>query len=613
VAVVDLFAWAAGLLLATEARYDFALGSAGLQNVAVVTLAAAVFHTVIGHRLWLYRGRYPFGSFDEVRAVFGTVVAVGVLLLAGDLLAPLPRPVPASTPVLGGVIALVVMLGIRYVRRLLRERAARPDAGAATPVLLFGAGDAGARLVRAMLRDPAGKYVPVGLLDDDPAKRNLRVDGVPVLGGSDRLTDAVATTGATTVVFAVPSAPPSRVREVRQLADEACAGFKVLPSLSKLLDRRVAVSDIRDVDVTDLLGRGQIDIDVEAIAGYLTGRRVLVTGAGGSIGSELCRQIHRFGPASLIMLDRDESALHAVQLSLSGRALLDDPDVVLADLRDAERIRAIFAERRPEVVFHAAALKHLPLLEQYPAEAVKSNVWGTITVLNAASEFGVDAFVNISTDKAANPCSVLGYSKRITERLTAHVATLATGRYLSVRFGNVLGSRGSVLTAFASQIASGGPITVTDPRVSRYFMTVQEAAQLVIQAGAVGRPGEALVLDMGEAVRIAEVAQQMAALAHERVDIVYTGLRPGEKLHEELFGQGETDERPLHPLISHVAVSPLDPELAAALMIGSDPHAVVAQLADLCAWPAPPPDLGRPYRCSPANGAAAVRSLTRAP
>jgi nucleoside-diphosphate-sugar epimerase len=323
---------------------------------------------------------------------------------------------------------------------------------------------------------------------------------------------------------------------------------------------------------------------------------------------------HRVGEDPRDGADVGEVAgLPAVQLSLSGRALLDDPDVVLADLRDAERIRAIFAERRPEVVFHAAALKHLPLLEQYPAEAVKSNVWGTITVLNAASEFGVDAFVNISTDKAANPCSVLGYSKRITERLTAHVATLATGRYLSVRFGNVLGSRGSMLTAFASQIASGGPITVTGPRVSRYFMTVQEAAQLVIRAAAVGRPGEALVLDMGEAVRIAEVAQQMAALAHERVDIVYAGLRPGEKLHEELFGQGETDERPLHPLISHVAVSPLDPELAAALMIGSDPHAVVAQLADLCAWPAPPPDFGRPYRCSPANGAAAVRSLTRAP
>jgi FlaA1/EpsC-like NDP-sugar epimerase len=286
-----------------------------------------------------------------------------------------------------------------------------------------------------------------------------------------------------------------------------------------------------------------------------------------------------------MMLDRDESALHAVQLSLRGRALLDGTDLILADLRDAESIRQVFATRRPEVVFHAAALKHLPLLERFPGEAVRSNVWGTLNVLEAAAATGVEKFVNISTDKAANPVSVLGYSKRITERLTAHRSTIAAGTYLNVRFGNVLGSRGSVVTAFQAQIAAGGPVTVTDPDVTRFFMTVQEAVQLVIQAAALGAGGEALVLDMGCPVRIDELAHQLAAQAERPVDFVYTGLRPGEKLHEELFGDGETDLRPLHPLISHVSVPPLDPALALALDVRSAPGALVGQLADLCLVP----------------------------
>jgi FlaA1/EpsC-like NDP-sugar epimerase len=284
------------------------------------------------------------------------------------------------------------------------------------------------------------------------------------------------------------------------------------------------------------------------------------------------------------MLDRDESALHAVQLSLRGRALLDGPELILADLRDSEGIRAVFAQRRPEVVFHAAALKHLSLLERHPGEAVKSNIWGTQAVLEAAAR-SVERFVNISTDKAANPISVLGYSKRVTERLTAYAGTVSDGTFLNVRFGNVLGSRGSVLTAFHAQIAAGGPITVTHPDVTRYFMTVQEAVQLVIQAAAIGRDGEALVLEMGHPVRIAEVARQLADSCDSTVDIVYTGLRPGEKLHEDLFATGERDLRPLHPLISHVEVPPLDPDQVRFL----DPYAgeeqLIKELAQLCDEP----------------------------
>jgi FlaA1/EpsC-like NDP-sugar epimerase len=322
----------------------------------------------------------------------------------------------------------------------------------------------------------------------------------------------------------------------------------------------VGLADLRDLDIADLLGRRPVDTDIAAIAHFLAGRKVLVTGAGGSIGSELCRQIHAFGPAELIMLDRDESALHAVQLSIRGRALLNTPDVILADIRDAAVITEILARRRPDVVFHAAALKHLPMLEQYPVEAWKSNVLGTLNVLEAALAADVPTFVNISTDKAANPTSALGRSKRIGERLVAAVGLAAGRNYVSVRFGNVLGSRGSVVTTFTEQLATGRPITVTHPEVTRYFMTVPEAVQLVVQAAVIGAPGEVLVLDMGEPVRIVDLARQLMEIAGRTVCIVYTGLRDGEKLHEELFGIGEeADFRPVHPAISHVTAPPLDP------------------------------------------------------
>jgi FlaA1/EpsC-like NDP-sugar epimerase len=388
------------------------------------------------------------------------------------------------------------------------------------------------------------------------------------------------------------------MREIRRRTLDAGMAFKVLPSVSELLNHRVGVADVRDPQISDLLGRHQIETDLDAIAGYLRGKRVLVTGAGGSIGSELCRQLARFKPGELMMLDRDESALHAVQLSLRGHVALDDPELILADLRDSETVKAIFAARRPEVVFHAAALKHLPLLERHPGEAVKSNIWGTLTVLEAAR--GVERFVNISTDKAADPASVLGYSKRITERLTAYADAVNPGTFLNVRFGNVLGSRGSVLTAFTAQVAAGGPITVTHPEVTRYFMTVQEAVQLVIQAAAIGRGGEALVLDMGQPVRIAEVARCLADQAPVPIDIVYTRLQSGEKLHEVLFGTGERDVRPLHPLISHVTVPALDPESVRVLDAYSDREKISDELVRLCSadawtcddavrprWPAP--------------------------
>ncbi|MET0423599.1 MAG: nucleoside-diphosphate sugar epimerase/dehydratase [Actinoplanes sp.] len=579
--LVDGLAWAAGVILAVLTRYEFDLDAERIAGAVFAALIAVALQTGLGYSRYLYRGRYAFGSFDEVRVAWQTTVLTALLLLVLDLL--LTRPVPASAPVVGGMVALVVMLAARYVNRMRAQRRSRPDSRVAGRVLLFGGGSAGRILLQNMLSDPNGRYLPIGVLDDDPTKRRLHLYGVPVLGDRTELAAVVARTAATTVVFAVANADAELVRDIRDATLAAGARFMVVPSVSELMDRGVDVRDIREVQVADLLGRHQIDTDLDTIAGYLTGKRVLVTGAGGSIGSELCRQISRFHPAELMMLDRDESALQAVQLSLDTRAQLTDPSVILASLRDVDRIREIFHSRRPEVVFHAAALKHLPLLQRYPGEAVKTNVWGTLAVL-AASE-GVERFVNISTDKAANPTSVLGYSKRITERLTAHAALTAPGTFLSVRFGNVLGSRGSVLGTFAAQIADGGPITVTHPDVTRFFMTIQEAVHLVVQAAAIGRDGEALVLEMGEPVRIAEVARQMIQLAPSPVEIRYTGLRPGEKLVEELFGAGEVDLRPLHPLISHVTVPPLDPAEVRLLSANADPGVLVAELAELCARP----------------------------
>jgi FlaA1/EpsC-like NDP-sugar epimerase len=590
-AALDVVAWALGLTIALVARYEFEVGPDSwgpfsVGGLAVAVAVAGLLQVAVGLGSGLYRGRWRFGSFDEVAHVVRAAVVVDVLLLVVNAVAS-RRLLPVSAVLVGGVVALVLMAGVRYVWRLVLERRLRPSDEGAERALVFGAGEAGEQLVTSMLRNPNSRYVPVAFVDDDLGKRNLRIRGVPVLGGRADIGELAERERATTVVLAVPSARSDLVREISEIALGLALRVKVLPSLSELLDGTVSVGDLRPVTEADLLGRHAVDTDIDAVAGYLTGRRVLVTGAGGSIGSELCRQVSRFAPEALIMVDRDESALHALQLSIEGRALLESRDLVVADVRDRARMAEVFAEHRPQVVFHSAALKHLPLLELHPREAVKTNVVATCDLLELAASAGVERFINISTDKAADPQSVLGWSKRVAERLTAAAAGHGDGTYLSVRFGNVLGSRGSVLTAFRSQVEAGGPITVTDPEVTRYFMTVEEAVQLVIQAGAVGRDGEALVLDMGEPVRIDDVARRLAAEAPRPVEIVYTGLRPGEKLHECLLGADELDVRPRHPLISQVAVPPLDPAALAPLDLAAGDAEVARALAALARAPAP--------------------------
>lgn len=558
-AVVDGLAWTFGVVLAIALRFEFMMDAQGWIATIVLAVSAGVIQMAVGFATALYRGRFTYGSFDEVRAVALIVVVEAVLLSL--IVIPIGPVVgiPRGTLLLAFPFVLLLMFGVRYVARLAIERARKPGADAEA-ALIIGAGFLGDKLLANVTTDPSSPIRPVGLLDDDPAKRNLRLRGVPVLGTTRDIATAARSTGAKLAVIAIPNADSTLLRALSDRAESAGLRVAVTPTLATLASGEQSVTDVRDISIEDLIGRHPVDTNVELIAGYITGRRVLVTGAGGSIGSELCRQLAKYGPSELIMVDRDETGLQVAQLGTLGHGLLDSRDVVLADIREEQTLREIFADRRPEVVFHAAALKHLPMLEQYPDEAWKTNVLGTLNVINAARAVGVDTFVNISTDKAANPTSVLGHSKRVAEKLTAWAGSETGMRYLSVRFGNVIGSRGSMLPTFQRLIAEGRPITVTHPEATRYFMTIPEACQLVVQAGGIGRAGEVLILDMGQPVSILEVAKRMIAMSGKSVEIVFTGLRRGEKLHEELVGSRENLERPFHPKVSHTRADIITPE-----------------------------------------------------
>ena len=568
--VLDSAILAITAIVASYARFVYQghFDPMGATSDTVFRLIPVVFamQAIVGYVVGIYRRKWRYGSFDEIAGLITTTTVSTGLLLFLRFFDQSLNPYPRSVIVIGGFAGLFFMAANRYVWRLIREQLRRPTEQTATKILVYGAGEGGIQMVNTLLRNPSSPYLPVGFLDDNPTTHRLSISGVPVIGGRESLAEARGKTGATTLLIAIPSADSSLISDISTRAQKLGMDVKIVPPVQNLNERPLNPSDIRDLTDEDLLGRRKIHTDLQQISDYIVNRRVLVTGAGGSIGSELCRQLARFNPAELIMLDRDESALHEVQLSIHGRALLDTPQTVLADLRDAPTIQRIFETRRPEVVFHAAALKHLPLLERYPLEAYQTNVLGTSTLLSAAKSVGVQVFVNISTDKAANPISILGYSKRIAERVTAHFGgNSTTGKYISVRFGNVLGSRGSVLMSFRDQIEKGGPVTVTHRGVTRYFMTISEAVQLVIQAGAIGSNGEVLVLDMGEPVSIYDVATQLVRNSQKSVAIEIVGLRSGEKVHEELFGDGEIDTRPQHPLISHVPVSPIDVQVLEAM------------------------------------------------
>lgn len=559
VILLDIFAWCVGILGALTLRFDFNFSRIHWGWSLTLILATMTLQILFGWLTMLYRNRFELGSFDEVRSlIFTTFVVMAVAWVVAYLIG-YGHGIPRSTMLIAAPLALLIMGVARYVTRLRAERQMQPQS-TSERALLYGAGYLGHQTVKRLLTDAVSPTLPVGFLDEDPHKQHFEVRGVRVLGGLADLQRVAQETHATSIIVCVGDADAALMRRIDAAADRAGLQVMVLPPLDQLLTNSGSFSEVRELAIEDLIGRHPVRLETESIAQYLQDQVVLVTGAGGSIGSELSRQLARFAPKELILLDRDETSLQAAQIAISGHGLLDTKDVVLADIRDAAALANIFAERRPSVVFHAAALKHLPMLEQYPDEAWKTNVLGTLNVLRAAESVGVSTFVNISTDKAANPTSVLGHSKRVAEKLTAWMAQQTGKRYLSVRFGNVIGSRGSMLPTFSALIDAGGPVTVTHPDVTRFFMTIPEACQLVIQAGGIGRRGEVLILDMGEPVRILDVAKRMIAQSGKRIEIVYTGLRHGEKLHEELVAEGEGDERPFHPKISHAQVHMISPE-----------------------------------------------------
>lgn len=540
----------------------FLLGEfwAGCLLFCALTL---VVTPMVFKRAGVYARYWRYASVDELTllgsAVTIAAIIVGVTSLVFSELLHL-LVIPRSVPVIFLFLALAVTAGPRLVARmlwrseLLRSRTRAELSPSTTRVLIMGAGSAGSMMVRELRENPQVGMEVVGFIDDDPLKKDLQIHGVPVLGNHLDIPRLVQEHSIRQVIIAMPTAPGKAIRKIVEICERVGVQTKSIPGIYELLDGRVRVTQLRDVQIEDLLRRQPVRTDIAAVASLLRGRRVLVTGGGGSIGSELCRQVLRCEPAELIILGHGENSVFVIESELrqavpAGTKLTP----VIADIRFAERIQTIFERYRPEIVFHAAAHKHVPLMEANPAEAITNNVLGTRNLLNASLSVGVDRFVMISSDKAVNPTSVMGASKRVAELLVHQAATRSGMPYMAVRFGNVLGSRGSVVLTFKQQIAAGGPVTVTDPEMVRFFMTIPEAVQLVLQAATIGNGGEVFTLDMGEPVKIVDLARDMIELSGLEVgrdiDIVFTGLRPGEKLFEELFIPGEDYQRTFHEKI----------------------------------------------------------------
>lgn len=513
---------------------------------------------LVANWAWSNYGQiWAHASIAEARRVFLAGATAGAFIFVVNPMNDLS--VPRSVAVVGALGSAVLMTVVRFQVRLLGSR--KQADRTATRVVVVGAGEAGAAILREMQRRPDNGRTPVVVVDDDPRKQGRNLLGTPVVGSIATLDAVVSEHRAEEVLVAMPSADQDLLRSIIHGAELAAVPVKVLPPVRDLLGNAPTVRDARDVRIEDLLGRTQVATDIDSIRATVQGKVVVITGAGGSIGSEISRQVADCQPGRLLLLDHDETHLH------DARGIIHGPnELVLADIRDRERMIELFAEVKPDVVFHAAAHKHVPLLEQHPSEAIRTNVLGTRNVVDAAVNANVGRLVFISSDKAVRPSNNLGYSKWLGEQLVLHAMPPGT-RWCSVRFGNVLGSRGSVIPTFARQIAEGGPLTVTDPRMTRYFMSVQEAVQLVLQASTLSDGGEIFMLDMGQPVNILELAERMVRLSGHQVGteipIHFTGIREGEKLAEDLQNPEETASPTAHPSIlrltpTAVPVSMLD-------------------------------------------------------
>ena len=506
----------------------------------VVLLCQSFSYVVFG----LYRGIWRFASlYDFIRigksVYVGALIATLVIFVVTGM-----EHVPRSVIPLYIILLFVLLGGNRALYRSLKDQRMRVSGG--KRVLIIGAGESAQMLARDMLQHARGEYLPVGMIDDDPDKLNREIHGIKVLGGFEDIPDVTEKQSVDLVVIAIPSLSSARMQGLVGICENAGTEFKTVPRLEDLISGQVTVSSIQEVSIEDLLGREKIELERARMQAGLSGKVIMVTGGGGSIGTELCRQVAGFAPEALVVFERNEFNLYRVQTELENRYPQLNLVAVLGDVCDRQVLENVMQRYRPDTVFHAAAYKHVPILQAHPAEAVKNNITGTRVSAEAASRFNCDRFVFISTDKAVNPTSILGATKRTGEIYCEGMNTVSSTRFITVRFGNVLGSDGSVVPLFREQIRSGGPLTVTHPDMTRYFMTIREACQLILQASVVEQDGGIYVLDMGDPVRIDYLAEQMIRLSGktpgEDIEIQYVGLRPGEKLYEELFYDNEIKE-----------------------------------------------------------------------
>lgn len=587
---IDLFVLASALTLAYLLRYEFSLPASERarftsQIPVVLGLQIASF------LLWgIYSFIWRYIGIAEVWTFAGAIATPAVPLLLARLILPDSLQtwrIPLSVIILDGVLSFVGAVGVRVGRRIVHERFERQmnahagNGESPKPVLLVGAGRAGLLATREILGRGDLPIVVKGFVDDDPLKQGTVMSGIRVVGTTAQLAHLVKTLEIDHVIITIASASRREIRRIVELCEAVPIKARIIPGLYEILDGRVEVSTIRDVQIEDLLGREPVRLEESLLHDWIGGRVVLVSGAGGSIGSELVRQTLRFKPAKLVLVERSEFALYTIHDEISaGR---DGIEVVpaLADITDGLRMRDVLGTHRPDVILHAAAHKHVPMIEWNPVEAVKNNSLATRSFGKLAAEFGASVFVLISTDKAVNPTSVMGATKRLAELVIQDLDSRLGTRFVAVRFGNVLGSTGSVVPKFRAQIAAGGPVTVTHPEMKRYFMTIPEAAQLVLQAGAMGGGGEIFILDMGEPVKIVDLARDMIRLSgfrpDEDVEIAFTGLRPGEKLFEELEIVGEHVLRTRHPKILIGRISAADSE---ELRVGVDRLEALARAGD---------------------------------
>ena len=540
---LDVTLIVAAFALAFLLRFDFQIpadqSSAMLQGLVIILAVKSAIFIASG----MYRCIWRYASLRDAYEIFKVVTLSSVVSALALLLTKGPFALPRSIYFLDWFLLFSLVAGSRLLWRVYRETKYIPSLHKGKKTLIIGAGEAGNLLLKEIRKEADSPYNVIGFVDDDIEKRGMRLSGVRVLGGTNRLCALVRKHAIEEVIFAIPSGDRELMRRVIANCERSKARFKTLPGITAIVDGKVSMSQIKDVEIEDLLGRDPVMLDQTAIRNYLTDKRVLVTGAAGSIGSEICRQVARFKPAKLVLFDHAETPLFYIEKELA--AAFPDLRIIpmVGDVKNQERVEAVFDEFCPEVVFHAAAYKHVAMMEYNPAEAVLNNVLGSRIVADAAHKTKVRNFVMVSTDKAVNPTNVMGATKRSAEIYVQALAAKSQTKFTTVRFGNVLGSNGSVIPLFKEQIKNGGPVTVTHSDVVRYFMTIPEASQLVMQAGCIGRGGEIFVLDMGEPVRILSLAEELIRLSglipYKEIDIQFTGLKPGEKLFEELLIDGE--------------------------------------------------------------------------